>query len=424
MIDIQYLIKDPHLFQENCRKRGVDLDINQVVEAYQNRNQKLRETQSIRQQQNEIATRMKAKDLNVEERGLLIQQGRDLKTGLVEAEEALEVLEKEFHQWVMKIPNMTHPQSPEGGEEDFRVVSSWGEPTRFSFTPLDHLQLAQRHQLIDFEMGALTTGQKFYFLKNEAVFLELGLIQYALSVATRHGFKAVMTPDLAKNSILEGIGFNPKGPESQVYRLDEHDLSLIGTAEITIGGSYSDHIFDSSELPLCIAGISHCFRTEAGSGGRESKGLYRVHQFSKVELFVFCRPEDSEALHDRILAIEEEIFQGLELPYRVIDIASGDLGAPAYRKFDLEAWMPGRGPNGSYGEVTSTSNCLDFQSRRLKIRYRKSESDKPEWIHTLNGTAIANSRAIVALLENGQQSDGTIHLPKALHPYLPFKTIG
>jgi seryl-tRNA synthetase len=233
-----------------------------------------------------------------------------------------------------------------------------------------------------------------------------------------------MTPDLAKNSILEGIGYTPKGPESQIYRVDEHDLSLIATAEITIGGAYSDYIFESSELPLLVAGISHCFRTEAGSGGRESKGLYRVHQFSKVELFAFCAPKDSEALHTKILAIEEEVFQGLGLPYRVIDIASGDMGAPAYRKFDIEAWMPGRGPSGSYGEVTSTSNCLDFQSRRLKIRYRHPDMEKPEFVHTLNGTAIANSRAIVALLENYQQADGTILMPEALQPYLPFKKIG
>lgn len=424
MIDIQHLIKDPHLFQENCRKRGVDLDINQVVEAYQNRNQKLRQTQLMRQQQNEIAAQMKSKDISQELRQSLIQQGRELKLQLVEAEAELQTLEKQFHQWMLKVPNLTHPSSPEGGEEDFNVVSIWSEPTKFSFVPLDHVQLSQRHDLIDFEMGATVAGQKFYFLKNEAVFLELALMRYALDVASRHGFKAMMTPDLAKNSILEGIGFTPKGPESQVYRVDEHDLSLIATAEITIGGAYADHIFETGSLPLLIAGISHCFRTEAGSGGRESKGLYRVHQFSKVELFAFCTPDQSESMHKRILAIEEEIFQGLELPYRVIDIASGDLGAPAYRKFDLEAWMPGRGPNGSYGEVTSTSNCLDFQARRLKIRYRSSEMEKPEWVHTLNGTAIANSRAIVAILENGQQADGSVLMPKVLHPYLPFTKIG
>lgn len=424
MIDIQQLVQDPHLYQENCRKRGVDLDIHKIVEAYQTRNQKIRQTQLIRQQQNEIAARMKSKDVSQEERQNLIQQGRDFKVQLVELEQELEHLEKEFHQLLLRVPNLTHPESPEGGEEDFHEVRRYLEPTKFPFAALDHVQLSQRHQLVDFEMGATVAGQKFYFLKNEAVFLELALMRYALDIATAHGFKAVITPDLAKNSILEGIGFTPKGPESQIYRVDEHDLSLIATAEITIGGAYADHIFESNQLPLLMAGISHCFRTEAGSGGRESKGLYRVHQFTKVELFAFCPPSQSEAMHSKILAIEEEVFQGLKLPYRVIDIASGDLGAPAYRKFDIEAWMPGRGPSGSYGEVTSTSNCLDFQARRLKIRYRDEKMEKPEFVHTLNGTAIANSRAIVAILENYQQPDGSILMPEALHPYLPFKRIG
>jgi seryl-tRNA synthetase len=224
--------------------------------------------------------------------------------------------------------------------------------------------------------------------------------------------------------VIEGLGFSPRGEETQIYSVADHDLCLIGTAEITLGGMYADSILKESELPLRLAGISHCFRTEAGAHGRESKGLYRVHQFTKVEMFVFCRPEDSEAQHAELLRLEQQIWDALEIPYRVIDIASADLGAPAYRKFDLEAWMPGRGESGEWGEITSTSNCTDFQSRRLKIRFRRENSKKNELVHTLNGTAISNARAIVALLENHQQADGSIRIPEALVPYLGIDRIG
>jgi seryl-tRNA synthetase len=232
------------------------------------------------------------------------------------------------------------------------------------------------------------------------------------------------TPDLARPAILTGLGFNPRGQESNIYSVEGHDLCLVGTAEITLGGLGVDRIFDEADLPMRVAGISHCFRTEAGAHGRESKGLYRVHQFSKTEMFVFCRPEDSEAELDRLLAIEQKIFDALEIPYRVIDVASGDLGAPAYRKFDIEAWMPGRGENGSWGEVTSASNCTDFQARRLKTRYRKAEGGKPEIVHTLNGTALSNARAILALVEIHQRADGSIGIPQALIPFLGRDSIG
>jgi seryl-tRNA synthetase len=422
MIDIQQLIKDPEGFQENCKVRGVDVSIKELIETYHQRNKLIQQNQFLKEKQNEISSRMKQKDLSSQERESCIAQGRDLKIQINEGQLEEEKLQQQFQLYLLRLPNLTHPQTPKGGENDFRVLRLWSEPKVFDFKPLDHLQLAQKHDLVDFEMGTKTSGQKFYFLKNEAVFLELALIRYVLDLATKHRFKVMSTPDVAKNSILEGIGFAPRGPESQVYRLEDHDLSLIATAEITIGGAYENHIFNKDELPALICGLSHCFRTEAGSHGRESKGLYRVHQFSKVELFAFCCHEQSEEIHEKILLIEEEVFQGLEIPYRVIEIASGDLGAPAYRKFDIEAWMPGRGYEGSYGEVTSTSNCLDFQSRRLKIRYRQPDG-RLDYVHTLNGTAIAISRAIVAILENGQQADGTILMPKALHPYLSFQQI-
>ena len=291
----------------------------------------------------------------------------------------------------------------------------------------DHLDIAEALELVDFAAGARVTGQKHYYLKNEAVLLDLALQRYAIGVAQRHGFTLHVTPDLARDSILQGLGFNPRGESTQVYTIENSDLCLVGTAEITLGGMLADSILEEEQLPVLLAGLSHCFRTEAGAHGKESRGLYRVHQFTKVELFAFTAGtlEESSAMHARLLAIEEEIFQGLEIPYRVIDIASGDLGGPAYRKFDLEAWMPGRG---CFGEITSTSDCTDYQARRLKIRYRPTPVDgkkqKPRHVFMLNGTAVANSRALVAILENHQQRDGSVVVPKVLRSWTGFDAIG
>ncbi|MFP6579090.1 MAG: serine--tRNA ligase, partial [Myxococcota bacterium] len=248
--------------------------------------------------------------------------------------------------------------------------------------------------------------------------------RFALDLLMEVGFTPIITPDLARPEIVDGIGYNPRGEGTQVYSIANADLCLIGTAEITLGGLYADTLVDEADLPIRLAGISHCFRTEAGAHGRESRGLYRVHQFSKVEMFCFTRPEDSEAMHAELLAHEEKIFQALEIPYRVIDVAAGDLGAPAFRKFDLEAWMPGRGDGGDWGEVTSASNCTDYQARRLKIRFRNKANRRNEMVHTLNGTAIALSRTILALLENHQRADGSIAIPPALMPYVGRESIG
>ncbi len=268
--------------------------------------------------------------------------------------------------------------------------------------------------IIDFDSGALVSGQKFYYLKKGGALLELALIQYAMNKLYTKGFVPYLTPDVAKAEILKGIGFNPRGTETNIYSIADSDLCLIATAEITIGGMFSDRVLNENDLPYKIAGFSHCFRTEAGAAGLATKGLYRVHQFSKVEMFVICRPEESENFHKELLAIEEEIYQELKIPYRVLDIASGDLGNPAYKKYDLEAWMPGRH---EYGEITSTSNCTDFQARRLNIRY-KDITGKNRFVHMLNGTAVAVPRVIIAILENYQQPDGSVIIPDVLQIYM------
>jgi seryl-tRNA synthetase len=323
---------------------------------------------------------------------------------------------------------MAHPDAPVGKEDkDNLEIKRVGEPRKFDFEPVDHVKLGQDLDIIDFDAGTKVSGTKFYFLKNEGVYLELALIRYALDILQKKGFTAFSTPDVAREEILEGIGFNPRGAESNIYTLEGEGTGLVGTAEITLGGYYADTIVPKEKLPLRMAGLSHCFRREAGAAGQFSKGLYRVHQFTKLEMFIYCLPEDSQKQHDELRAIEEEIFTGMGIPFRVVDTCTGDLGAPAYRKWDLEAWMPGRTSlpsraSGDWGEVTSTSNCTDYQSRRLNVRY-KDDDGKNKFVHSLNGTAIAVSRGIIAILENFQQQDGSVKIPPVLVPYCGFDTI-
>jgi seryl-tRNA synthetase len=344
---------------------------------------------------------------------------------VAEEEDRLRRLEAEMNQRLRRIPNLTHPDAPVGLTDDASLeLRKVGTPRVFDFKPKDHVELGKTLDLIDFETAGKVSGNGFYFLKNDLVLLDLALQQFALKKLIAAGFIPIVTPDLARNNILEGIGFTPRGVETQVYSVEDTELSLIGTAEITLGGMLADEILEESGLPVKYVGLSHCFRTEAGAAGRASRGLYRVHQFTKVEMFAFSTPESSGAIHAQMLAIEEDLFQSLGIPYRVLDICSGDLGGPAYRKFDLEAWMPGRGEHGEYGEVTSTSDCTDYQARRLNIRYRPSGQKGTRFVHTLNGTAIALSRALIVVLENYQRSDGLIDVPLVLRPCVGKDVIG
>jgi seryl-tRNA synthetase len=421
MIDLKFLKDNLAAMEKNILNRNMQADAAGVVKLYDRRNALIQEADDLRSRRNENAAKMKNK-LSSEERTALIEEGKNLKTGIAAAEEKLEAVEKELAAAASRIPNMAHPKAPVGREDkDNLEIKRLGKPPVFSFKPLDHVQLGEKLDLIDFDTATKVSGTKFYYLKNEAVFLELALTRYALDILVKHGFTPVITPDIAKEDILEGIGFNPRGEESNIYTIEGTGTTLVATAEITLGGYHSGSILDREKLPLRMAGLSHCFRREAGAAGQFSKGLYRVHQFSKVEMFVYCAPEDSEIWHEKLLAIEEEIFSGLDIPYRVVDTCTGDLGAPAYRKFDIEAWMPGRGEQGEWGEVTSTSNCTDYQARRLGIRYK--DEGKTRYVHMLNGTAIALSRGIIAILENFQNADASISIPPRLVPYTGFDTI-
>jgi seryl-tRNA synthetase len=449
MLDIKLLRDDPERIATNLRDRGVrvfdDLTTGddwhaQTVARLQSLDARYREllaaAEELRREQNENAAAMKAvgklaKDQQAAARTPLVEAGRALRERERQLSEDTDAALRTRDEAWTKVPNLTHPDSPRGyKDEDHRELRQWGTRRDFSaegFTPKDHLEIAEALDLVDFASGAKVVGQKFYYLLNEAVILDMALQRYALNVARKHGFRLHTTPDLARVEILDGLGFNPRGESTQVYSIANSDLCLVGTAEITLGGMLQGQVLEAEKLPLLYAGLSHCFRTEAGSHGQESRGLYRVHQFTKVELFAFTpgELEHSEAMHRRLLDIEEEIFQGLEIPYRVLDIASGDLGGPAYRKFDIEAWMPGRG---NWGEVTSTSNCTDYQARRLQIRYRPEPIDgtkqKPRMVHMLNGTAIATSRGLVAILENYQQADGSVVIPEALRGLCGFDRIG
>jgi seryl-tRNA synthetase len=416
MLDAKFIREHLEEVMRNCASRNVTVNIARFQELDEERRRAITKIDDIRRRQNEVAKEMKAK-LDPEARQQFIDEGRELKEKAQEFDEYLRTVEHEFDDVIRQIPNMTHPDAPvASGEDGNREIRRWGDVRTFDFTPLDHVELGERLDLIDFEAGARVAGQKFYYLKNEAVLLEQALINYALHTLRRKGFSPIMTPDVARAQILDGIGFNPRGAETQIYSVENTDLCLIATAEITLGGMLADSILDEAKLPLKYAGVSHCFRTEAGAAGRESKGLYRVHQFSKVEMFAFTTPETSDATHELFVGLEEELFQGLGIPYRVLDICTGDLGGPAYRKYDLEAWMPGRGEAGEYGEVTSTSNCTDYQARRLGIRFKREK--RPVYVHMLNGTAIAVSRALIAVLENYQQRDGSVRIPDILVPYM------
>ncbi len=411
MLDLKLIRNEPDTIQKNCEARNVSLEISQLLALDEQVRQLQVEVESIRQRRNEISAQMKG-PMPQEERQPLIEEAKTLRTQEQEREEAYKVAEAERQELLMQVPNLTHPDVPIGQtEEDNRELRIVGTLPQFDFEPKDHLDLMEALDLVDFEGGAKVAGQKFYYLKNQAVFLELALAQYALNLLREEGFTIFMTPDMARQSILQGIGFNPRGDSTQIYSVENSDLSLIATAEITLGGLLADQILQEENLPLLYAGFSHCFRTEAGAAGRESRGLYRVHQFSKIEMFAFTHPQASEALHEKMREIEERIYQDLGIPYRVLDICTGDLGGPAYRKYDLEAWMPGRG---KWGEITSTSNCTDYQSRRLNIRYKDAATGKNQFVHMLNGTAIAVSRTLIALMENGQQADGSIKLPPCL----------
>ena len=430
MLDYRFIKDNLEAVKKNIIDRNMDpakADADLVVKLFDERTALTTELQNLQQKRNANAAAMKQK-LDPETRAKYIEEGKNIKDAVSSAESKLSELEVKLEEAGRQIPNMANPEVPVGKVDTENLeVKKVGQPRKFDFKPKSHVELGESLDLIDFERGTKVSGAKFYYLKNEAVFLEQSLIMYALNILRKHGFTTFITPDIAREEILKGIGFNPRGNESNVYAIEDEGTCLVATAEITLGGYHSGEILDKSKLPLMYCGLSHCFRREAGAAGQFSKGLYRVHQFDKVEMFVYCLPEQSDSLHEKLRLIEEEIFSGLGLPFRVVDTCTGDLVAPAYRKWDLEAWMPGRAdenhPDGDYGEVTSTSNCTDYQARGLNVKYH-DEDGKNKYVHMLNGTAVAVGRAMLSILENYQNEDGSVTIPEVLVPYCGFDKIG
>jgi len=418
MLDLKFILQNRNLMEENCKKRNLRVDFDLIEKLADEKLSILQLTEKLRAEINQISEQVKkqGKDKNKE----LILKGQTLKEKLKTEEKESREINERLKEELYKTPNLIHADTPIGqSEKDNKEIEKIGKIPDFKFKPKNHLEIGRDLDIIDFESGAKTTGSKFYFLKNEGLTLDMALSQYALEILKKEGFELLLTPDLAKIELIEKLGYIPRGPETQIYKIENNNLGLIGTAEITLGGVLSDKILSAKGLPIKLAGLSHCFRTEAGAYGKVSKGLYRVHQFNKTEMFIFCLPEESDKMLEYLVKIEKRIFKGLGIPLRIVNCCSGDLGAPAYQKFDIEAWMPGEE---KWGEITSASNCTDFQARRLNIRF-KNKNNKTEFIHTLNATAIATSRTIIAILENFQEKDGSVLIPKPLQKWMGIKKI-
>lgn len=413
MLDINFIRNHQDQVEYSIKEKGYkDIDIPHILALDDKRRKLLQSVEALRKDRNEISSKMKGGKPTPE----LIAEGKAIKTKLSTEEEKLSTLEAELKNLIRTIPNIIFDDVPLGGEEDSVEVKTWGERKT---TGVDHLDYALSRDWVDFERGAKVAGTKFYFLKNELALLENALIQFGLKKVMEHGFTFMTVPDLVSTKVLEGTGFNPRtSDQSDEYFVENEDLALIATAEMPLTGYHMDEILDEDDLPLFYAGLSACFRKEAGTYGKHTRGLFRVHQFNKLEMYAFCLPEKSQEVHEQIRAIEEEIWQELNIPYHVVNIAAGDLGAPAAKKYDIEYWSP---VDQKYRELTSCSNCTDFQARSLNIRIRRKDGSLAV-VHTLNGTAISLARTMVAVIENYAIVDGKLQVPEALRPYLNNKT--
>jgi len=401
MLDIKFIVENKNLVEENARNKNTPIDLGAIIELDKKRRELLSKTETLRSEQKKLT-----KDQ--------IEKAKELKKEIANLEPELSKIQEELTLLASQVPNIILPSTPVGkSENDNIVIRKYGEPRKFDFTPLDHIELGTKLGILDFDKASEMSGARFYYLKGGAALLEFALIQFAIQKLISKGFTPVIPPVLVKEHAMFATGFFP-ADRNEIYNVNpkEDNLFLVGTSEVPLTMLHADEIIDSSKLPIRYCGFSTCFRREAGSYGKDTRGMIRVHQFDKIEMFSFCNPTKSEEEHELILSIEEEIFQGLKIPYQVLNICSGDLGAPAAKKYDIEAWIP---TQNKYREVTSCSNCTEYQARRANIKL--SENSKKTFIHTLNGTAIAMARAIVAIIENYQEKDGSITIPEVLRPF-------
>lgn len=412
MIDPRLLRDEPEALAVALARRGIDrarLDVLRQVD--ERRRGLVAEVDTARAERNTASKAIGKAD--PAERPALIEAAGTAKAQVTALEESLAAAEREFAEFAAAIPNLPHPDAPDGNEGDGVVVRTIGAMPAFDFTPKDHVELLEAADALDLARGARTSGARFAYLKGDGAMLEFALVRYAIDIAVAHGHVPVIPPVLVREPAMYGTGFLPTD-EQQLFATRDDDFYLVGTSEVPLAALHMDEVLDQDELPLRYVGYSPCFRREAGAHGKDTRGILRVHQFEKVELFSFVAPDASDAEHERILAIEEEVFDGLEIHAQVVDIPVGDLGASAARKFDLEAWMPGQD---AYREITSCSNTTDYQARRLKARMRVPDGDNV-LVHTLNGTALAVQRAIIALVEQHQRADGSVAVPARLRDYL------
>lgn len=409
MLDIRYIRENADRVQESAKNKGYnDVSIARLLDTDEQRRQLQQQVDELRTQRNEIASQMKGGKPAPE----LVEKGRSLKGKLAELESELHDVDADFQAQMDAVPNVTLEDVPLGGEEDSVEVKAWGDKRQ---SAEDHLEFATQRGWLDFERGAKVAGTKFYYIKGDLMLLENAIYQYALNLLISKGFTPMTVPHMVSGRVARGSGFAPKShKESNEYFIDGEDTMLIGTAEAPLTGFHADEIIDEKDLPLLYTGYSPCYRKEAGAAGKFSRGLFRVHQFNKLEMYIFCTPEQSVQMHEKILSIEEEIWQNLGVPYHVANIAAGDLGAPAAKKYDIEYWSP---VDNQYRELTSCSNCTDFQARNLNIRVRRSDGSL-QVLHTLNGTAVSLARSLVAIIENYQTDDGKLRVPEVLRPYL------
>jgi seryl-tRNA synthetase len=411
MLNLKLIRSEPERVKAALSRRGAAEQVDRLLALDTRRRELLPAVESAQAERKALSKQIgEAKQAGEDAAGLMTTvQG--LKDRIESGKEEVEKVDAELAELALALPNLPDPDAPEGGEDDAVVLRRVGEPPELGFEPRDHLELAG--PLIDMEAGARLSGSRFAYLKGDLVMLELALVRFAIELVRAEGHEPVVPPVLVREEALEGTGFLP-GDRDQIYEVGKDGLFLTGTSEVGLASLHADQILDAAELPLRYCGFSTCFRREAGAAGRDTRGIFRVHQFDKVEMFSFVEPSASAEEHERLLSIEERLLSELELPYRVVNIAVGDLGAPAAKKYDCEAWIPSQG---RYRELTSCSNTTDYQARRLGARYRAAEGEPPQVLHTLNGTACAVGRTIIALIENRQDSDGGFTLPKTLHSY-------
>ena len=411
MIDIKVLRESPDLVRASQSARGEDVSlVDRVIAADEIRRSAIVEFEALKAEQNTLSKSVGS--AKGDEKAALLEKAKALSDAVKAAESKKNATESEYKSIAMSLSNIVDKAAPVGGEADFKVLEEVGRPREFSFTPKDHVELGKILGAIDVERAAKVSGARFYYLTGVGALLELALVNYAITSASKAGFIPVIPPVLVKPAAMEGTGFLGQAAEN-VFHLKDEDFYLVGTSEVALAALHMDEILDAKSLPIRYAGYSPCFRKEAGSYGKDTRGIIRVHQFDKVEMFSYCALQDAEAEHQKLLNWEKDFLNAMEIPYRVIDVATGDLGSSANRKFDCEAWIP---TQNAYREVTSTSNCSDFQARRLNIRIKTESATTP--VATLNGTLVAIPRMIVAILENHQQSDGSVILPKALQGLL------